>query len=284
MIAPTSLAELSECVRNAEHLRICGSDSKRDCRLPGQAGEALTCTQLSGIIDFTPDDQVINVRAGTLIRDLQDELRTHGQCLPLIEGPLTGGTVAGSLSMNLPHELEGECGSWRDWVLGTTLVLADGRIAKSGSHAVKSVAGYDIHKLMIGARGTLAVVGEVILRTFPIKSLPSPNVRVHGGDRGPCTWIQRTKATDFARAVEGAQGRAGFDILTTSTLVRYLEPGETLPRMDGDWIVRSHCGHANVEIADAASLYYMNRAKALFDPSGKFNPGELPVEGVIQVR
>lgn len=65
-------------------------------------------------------------------------------------------------------------GAWRDWVLGVQLVLADGMIAKAGSLAVKNVAGYDIHKFLVGTRGTLAVVTEVILRTAPLASLPMP--------------------------------------------------------------------------------------------------------------
>ena len=46
-------------------------------------------------------------------------------------------TVAGTLSMNLPHAYEAQCGSWRDWVLGLTVVLADGTIAtlREGEHA-----------------------------------------------------------------------------------------------------------------------------------------------------
>jgi glycolate oxidase FAD binding subunit len=49
-----------------------------------------------------------------------------------------------------------------------TIVLADGTVAKSGGKVVKNVAGYDLHKLMIGAYGTLGVVTEVTFRLHPL--------------------------------------------------------------------------------------------------------------------
>ena len=49
-----------------------------------------------------------------------------------------------------------------------TIVLADGTIAKSGGKVVKNVAGYDLHKLMTGAFGTLGVIAEVTFRLHPI--------------------------------------------------------------------------------------------------------------------
>jgi glycolate oxidase FAD binding subunit len=161
-----------------------------------------------------------------------------------------------------------------------TLVLADGTTAKSGSHAVKNVAGYDIHKLMIGARGTLAVVAEVILRTYPLKSLPTPNVRQtlgSGAVQAPCQWIQRVKRSDFAQATAIAGSFAGIDIPATSTIWRSLPEGIELSRFEGDWVLRSNCGPQNLTVTDGTVLRYMKRTKAIFDPTGKLNPGAMGV-------
>jgi glycolate oxidase len=46
--------------------------------------------------------------------------------------------------------------------------LSDGSIAFTGSKVVKSVAGYDIPKLFVGAWGTLGFIGEVTLKVAPI--------------------------------------------------------------------------------------------------------------------
>ena len=59
-------------------------------------------------------------------------------------------------------------GSLRDLVIGVTLVLADGTVARSGGHVIKNVAGYDLAKVVHGSYGTLAVVAEVVLRLHPV--------------------------------------------------------------------------------------------------------------------
>jgi FAD/FMN-containing dehydrogenase len=275
-----TLEDYAQVVGLAPSVSIQGSGSKAEWRLPGTVQNTpVDILNHSGIIDYSPNDQVVNVRAGTRLRDLQAELASHGQCLPMVQWNDgwshldLSGTVGGSLSMNLPHELEAECGSWRDWVLGMRLVLADGTVAKTGSHAVKNVAGYDIHKLMIGARGTLALITEVILRTYPIKSLPEPRVTRREGEKGPCGWIQRVKRSDFEWAVTAAY--TGIDIAGTSTIVRYLPEGVALPRYEGDWVLRSNSREQNLQIDLPALSHYMRRAKAILDPAGKFNAGEM---------
>ena len=59
-------------------------------------------------------------------------------------------------------------GSVRDLILGVTVVLANGTIARSGGRVVKNVAGYDLPKLFTGSYGTLGVITEVTLRTYPL--------------------------------------------------------------------------------------------------------------------
>ena len=60
-------------------------------------------------------------------------------------------------------------GGLRDLIIGMTMVLADGTIAKSGGKVVKNVAGYDMHKLLTGSFGTLGVIAEVNFRLHPVE-------------------------------------------------------------------------------------------------------------------
>ena len=78
-------------------------------------------------------------------------------------------TVGGAIATNDSGSLRLRYGSLRDLVIGMTIVLADGTIAKTGGKVVKNVAGYDLHKLMIGAFGTLGVITEV---TFRLHAIP----------------------------------------------------------------------------------------------------------------
>lgn len=257
---PASIPELADFVRETKEIMVLGADTRRTWR-GSTAGTPVSTRGLEGITEFTSADQVVVVRAGTLLQDLSAALGEHGQCLPLAEGELVG-TVGGALSLNMPLEFEGQCGSWRDWVLGMTVVQADGTIAKAGSRAVKSVAGYDLHKFLVGTRGTLAIVAEVILRTYPRRSLPPTQVTFVPPAESDGAY-QRVLATDFLEAVRANPG-PGFEFPATHTLYRH---GIAMRRYPGDWLLRA---------GDPLLLTrFVKRAKDLFDPDHCLNPGEL---------
>ncbi len=58
-------------------------------------------------------------------------------------------------------------GTPRDLLIGITVVLADGTIAKAGGKVVKNVAGYDLGKLFAGSLGTLGLITEATFRLHP---------------------------------------------------------------------------------------------------------------------
>ena len=78
-------------------------------------------------------------------------------------------TVGGIVACNDSGALRLKYGGLRDLIIGMTMVLADGTIAKSGGKVVKNVAGYDMHKLMTGSFGTLGVIAEVNFRLHPVE-------------------------------------------------------------------------------------------------------------------
>ena len=245
-------------------------------------------------------DQVVVVSGRTDVIGLQRKLAENGQCLPLPkydDSDLSYSMslmpdVARALAFNLPHALEAQCGNWRDWVLGMTVVLADGTIVKSGSQAVKSVAGYDAHKLFVGSRDTLGVIAEVILKTFPISALPRHEVSIHqklwrktaAGDireRSYWTprplWIQRTRRSDFGKALAAA-GEHVVEADHASCTMWAVVPWEVeMPRYADDWLLRTNCGEKNLQITDPVQVELMKQAKRIFDPTNKLNPGAMGV-------
>jgi glycolate oxidase FAD binding subunit len=84
---------------------------------------------------------------------------------PLGEGDraTVGGVIATADSGPLRHRY----GGVRDLVVGTTVVLSDGTVAKSGGKVIKNVAGYDLGKLYTGSFGTLGLIASVSLRLHP---------------------------------------------------------------------------------------------------------------------
>lgn len=265
-----SAAEVADCLRDhAGPFDVVGSDSKREFRIPVE-GRTLLSVGTAGIVEWSPEDQVVVVGAATEVAELQKELKTRNQKLPT---RLDSGTVAGSLSANLPHVFE-RAGGWRDWVLGMTVVLPNGDIVKCGSKAVKNVAGYDLHKLFIGARGTLGAITEVVLRTYPHKCVGDQSWHARDGKVGLCQWIQRALPADAKKSFQIETGYKCWLDPDAGTIWTSLGEGETLPRYPGDWVLRSNSGKENIVIENPAQREYMKRLKQRLDPANKLNPGE----------
>ena len=247
----------------------------------------------STVHQFSPADQTITVGAGISVNKLNRYLAKDGQCLPLhewspskwresslISSINTSGSIEKLIYLNLPHVLENQCGSWRDWVLGMKIVLSSGEIVTVGSKVVKNVAGFDLHKLIIGSRGSLAVIAEVTLRTFPIQNLPKPRVQefdrfenTTGERREMYTWIQRVPLSDMDRAVSATQPYVRELDLSTGTLWGLAPIQVDVPKQQGAWMMRDRSGEKNLQIDNPTQIALMKRAKTIFDPTNKLNPG-----------
>jgi glycolate oxidase FAD binding subunit len=110
----------------------------------------------------------VAVHAGTPLRALAEELAPHGQHVAFDAARVGAGATVGGLFATAdsgPGALTH--GSLRDLVIGVTMVLADGTVARSGGHVIKNVAGYDLAKVLHGSYGTLGVLAVVVLRLHP---------------------------------------------------------------------------------------------------------------------
>ncbi len=108
------------------------------------------------------------VEAGCTLEHLQQTLAEHGQRLALDPPWPVKATIGGILATNDSGPLRIRFGSLRDLIIGITLALADGTLAKSGGKVVKNVAGYDLPKLATGSLGTLGIITQAIFRLHPI--------------------------------------------------------------------------------------------------------------------
>lgn len=224
--------------------------------------------ELPAVFEHEPDDQVAVVYAGATIADVQRELAKRGQGLPIpstgsaiVDG--FGGTVGGMLAMSLPNGLTSVVGPPRNWVLGLLTILHDGTLARSGSRAVKSVAGYDVHKLYLGSRGTLGPIVAAAVRVYPLP-LPEPTTTIHREWTGGDVWIQKVLKVDFESALADSVDPYLSD-RETHTIWHSQKP----ERRHHDWIICPGGEFAS----DGAPRALIDRAKIQFDPQGRFNPG-----------
>jgi glycolate oxidase FAD binding subunit len=129
----------------------------------------LYLSRLDRVLDHPWQDLTCTVQAGCTWASLQQNLAKHGQFVALDPLFRDRATVGGIIATNDSGCLRQRYGSLRDLVIGMTLVLPDGTIAKTGGRVVKNVAGYDLSKLMTGSMGTLAVITEA---NFRLHALP----------------------------------------------------------------------------------------------------------------
>ena len=131
--------------------------------------EGFELSNLNNLIEHVPEDMTATVQAGMAVENFQVQLAKRNQWLP-VDPPCSGTLSIGALlAGNSSGPRRFGCGTIRDWLIGITVVLADGRLIRNGGKVVKNVAGFDLCKLFVGSRGTLGVIVEA---TF--KLLPSP--------------------------------------------------------------------------------------------------------------
>jgi glycolate oxidase FAD binding subunit len=171
VLRPTTLAELRDAVRDTGGgLLVSGAGTAAGwAGVPTGDPDALDLTGLDRTLDYRPDDLTVAVQAGMPLSRLQEELAARGQRIALDAARVpAGATVGGLLATADAGPLRHAYGGPRDLVIGVTLVLADGTVARSGGQVIKNVAGYDLAKLCCGSFGTLAVIAEVVLRVHPL--------------------------------------------------------------------------------------------------------------------
>lgn len=178
-------AQIAECGGRGQSLRVRGGGTKFEWGTPVADPDVVVSTaELDRILEHNEGDLTAILEAGVPLARAQEEFAAAGQMLaldpPLGEGAAAtiGGVVATGDSGPLRHRY----GAPRDLVLGMTVALSDGTVAKSGSKVIKNVAGYDLAKLFSGSFGTLGLILQVAVRLHP---RPSETVTAVGHSDDP---------------------------------------------------------------------------------------------------
>jgi glycolate oxidase FAD binding subunit len=172
-IRPESTAQIAEIIKfaAAEKLGVVatGGRTKLNIGLPPKRYDlALDMSALNKIIAYDPGDLTLSVEAGLRLTILGETLAKHRQFLPLAVPYHRQTTMGGIVASGVDGPLRQCYGTARDFLLGIEFVTGEGISAKSGGRVVKNVTGYDIHKLMIGALGTLGIITRLNFKTFPV--------------------------------------------------------------------------------------------------------------------
>lgn len=146
-------------------IQISGHHSKV---LRDTSTESLSTVGYEGIVSYEPAELVITVKAGTKLSELKAVLAQHKQMLGFEPPDYGDSTIGGTYACALTGPSRPFRGSLRDFVLGTKLIDGQGRYLSFGGRMIKNVAGYDVSRMLVGSKGSMALVTELSLRVIPL--------------------------------------------------------------------------------------------------------------------
>jgi glycolate oxidase FAD binding subunit len=170
-IAPKTVRDMESVLRYCSErdlvVQVWGGGSHSGFGHPPLPDVVMSMERMSEVEVWEPDDLTVVVDAGARVETVEAMLAERNQTLgmPEMPGPATVGGVIASGASSLRR---GRLYPTRERVLEVTMVTGDGRLVRSGGRVVKNVTGYDLHRLAVGAFGSLGVIVSICLKLWPI--------------------------------------------------------------------------------------------------------------------
>ena len=257
VLHPSCAAEITDILRFAAAERLAvipmGGRTKLGIGMPPtRFNLALDLSRMNRVLAYDPRDLTCGVEAGVRFADLDSLLAAERQFLPLGPAFATRATLGGIVAAGGDSPLRHAYGSARDFLLGVEFITGDAVSSKSGGRVVKNVTGYDLHKLLIGSLGTLAVITRLNFRTFPLPSQQATFVATFASADAALAWCAALAKSPLEPKI--------VEVLDPGT-ARLFGPAATrLPR-DGWSVVVTAAGHRVVVDRHARDLSHLANEK-----------------------
>ena len=170
VVLPETTEQVSQVVRLAAETRTpivprgMGSGLAAGSVALPTGGIILCLTRMNHILEIDKENATVRVEAGVITADLQSAVEKLNFFYPPDPSSQRHSTIGGNVACNAGGPRCLKYGVTGDYVLGLTVVLADGQILRTGQKTIKDVTGYDLNGLFTGSEGTLCLVTEVLLR------------------------------------------------------------------------------------------------------------------------
>lgn len=145
--------------------------------IPVNGGIVLCFSRMNRILDINPATQTAIVEPGLINGIFKKKVQGLGLFYPPDPSSLDISTLGGNVATCAGGPNAIKYGVTRDYVLGLTCLLPDGRAIKTGVQTSKGVAGYDLTRLLTGSEGTLAVITQITLKLI---SQPETSRNIQG--------------------------------------------------------------------------------------------------------
>ena len=132
--------------------------------IPFSGGIVLSTTRMNRILEIDKENMTVLAQAGVVTSHLQAAVEKEGLFYPPDPSSIEHSTIGGNVACNAGGPRCLKYGVTSDYVLGMTVVLADGQVLHTGCKSIKNATGYNLSRLFVGSEGTLGVITEVLLR------------------------------------------------------------------------------------------------------------------------
>ena len=132
--------------------------------VPFSEGIALSLTRMNQILEIDRANMVAAAEAGVITAYFQEQVEAIGLFYPPDPGSIKHSSLGGNVACNAGGPRCLKYGVTGDYVMGLTVVLADGQIIHTGGKAIKNVTGYNLTQLLVGSEGTLGIITEVLVK------------------------------------------------------------------------------------------------------------------------
>ncbi len=136
--------------------------------VPVAGGIALSLARMKRIKEINFADAVAVVEPGVITADLQTAVRKKRLFYPPDPASMKDCSIGGNIATNAGGPRCLKYGVTRQYVLGLEVVLADGRVLRTGGRTHKNKTGFDLIGMFVGSEGLLGVVTEATLRLLPL--------------------------------------------------------------------------------------------------------------------
>ncbi|MQS09381.1 FAD-binding oxidoreductase, partial [Streptomyces alkaliphilus] len=163
VVLPRTTEEVRHVLRVAHDLRVPVVPQGARTGLSGAANATdgcvvLSLTRMNRILEIDPVNRIAVVEPGVVNADLSKAVAAHGLCYPPDPSSWEQCTIGGNIGTGSGGLCCVKYGVTAEYVLGLEVVLADGRLLRTGRRTAKGVAGYDLTRLFVGSEGSLGAV------------------------------------------------------------------------------------------------------------------------------
>ncbi|WP_093836734.1 FAD-binding oxidoreductase [Streptomyces aidingensis] len=172
VVLPRTVDQVRHVMRTASALRVPVVPQGARTGLSGAAnavdgGIVLSLVRMDRILEIDPVNRIAVVEPGVVNADLTKAVQAQGLTYPPDPSSWEQCTIGGNIGTASGGLCCVKYGVTAEYVLGLEVVLADGRLLRTGRRTAKGVAGYDLTRLFVGSEGTLGIVVRAVLALRP---------------------------------------------------------------------------------------------------------------------